>query len=883
MQSSARDATQEEVVNLIKQGHDIIDDIDNSLAGNRKDKLEVAIGYFRKALAKVSPPSLLWVNAKNGMGRVYIGLRLLDLAEKEFEEALAYCPQEASDWRAALRLNLGLVYRERGSQGNISKAIGYFQKALEQSDAVKDTATLAKINAELGNACFMLLNPDLSEVEKHYNKAAQLFDSGSRDHLQCIRSLAQVYHKMPNNRLDYLRKAAHLLEDALRISKLKEGTYIYADFSQSLANIYRDSVSLEKDIGLKGQWFQKADRAYQEALKVWTQEDVPSEYIKLQINIGMLYSNIQVGDYKKNMKEATKAFRNAIKVARKREFLYEWCRAHEEWGHLCKSTDKYGEAKKHYSKAIKGLSGLWKMAVIEEDYREWSKVVSGWYRDLGECHYRLGEYTEAVVAFESGKTRYLVELLTRHDASPRHARPEDQQAYVSLRDDIKNLEIQWRKESRLQREEAVIILEKLRKKRREYKNVSNRIHKDDPDFLPVAQPLTFDRIQALVPDKQTALVDIRILKDRALLFIITRHQLKKKYILTLPNCGWDAWFRPLGDRWVQTHNTLQELDMLDMHDSQHKKARWRDTIEETCAELYNQLLVKLDSRLRDLQIRRVVFLTHHALNLLPLHAAYREYKGEQVYLMDTYEISYCPSVLILERCLARLKSRQSTKTLLAVVNKKLELGKAEVDSLTRLSCWKKRLVSTDATISQVQEESKNAEFIHFSCHGAFKVAEPDNPFKMKLSLGREELTLSHVLGLDLQHARCVVLSACETGMTNYKDTADEYVGLPAGFLVAGAIAVIGSLWRVDDLATLLLMEKFYQNMLCNETSPPTALQQAQQWLRRLSAKGVAQHLKNLVDNGLYKDLAERYQLDSDQPPFAHPHFWAAFHVVGAGL
>jgi len=65
--------------------------------------------------------------------------------------------------------------------------------------------------------------------------------------------------------------------------------------------------------------------------------------------------------------------------------------------------------------------------------------------------------------------------------------------------------------------------------------------------------------------------------------------------------------------------------------------------------------------------------------------------------------------------------------------------------------------------------------------------------------------------LRLARTQLVTLSACETGLVEFgRGLADEYIGLPGILLQAGARAVVASLWAVDDLATALLMGRFYE-------------------------------------------------------------------------
>jgi len=113
------------------------------------------------------------------------------------------------------------------------------------------------------------------------------------------------------------------------------------------------------------------------------------------------------------------------------------------------------------------------------------------------------------------------------------------------------------------------------------------------------------------------------------------------------------------------------------------------------------------------------------------------------------------------------------------------------------------------------------------------------------------LKLSDIINgaIDLETSQLVTLSACETGIVDIRLSPDEYIGLPAGFMQAGAPAVVSSLWRVDDRSTALLMERFYQNHLKEGMSLPAALREAQLWLR-------------------------------DEKGYTNPYSWAAFTFTG---
>jgi tetratricopeptide (TPR) repeat protein len=101
------------------------------------------------------------------------------------------------------------------------------------------------------------------------------------------------------------------------------------------------------------------------------------------------------------------------------------------------------------------------------------------------------------------------------------------------------------------------------------------------------------------------------------------------------------------------------------------------------------------------------------------------------------------------------------------------------------------------------------DILHFATHGFFDAANPLASFI--LLSGREQpqkLTAAKLFENPLP-ARLVVLSACETGVGKTV-AGDDFLGLPRSFYLGGTLAVVSSLWPVDDFNTKLFMETFHR-------------------------------------------------------------------------
>jgi len=323
---------------------------------------------------------------------------------------------------------------------------------------------------------------------------------------------------------------------------------------------------------------------------------------------------------------------------------------------------------------------------------------------------------------------------------------------------------------------------------------------------------------------------------------------------------------------------------------------WFDTMDETLRRLDEALLRAVFAHITP--GTKVVLIPNRALNVLPLHACFREENGQRRYLLDDYEITYAPNCNILDLCQKRAEGMMAETdgagphNLFAVANPappyELVFSEWEVDEIARHFERKEVLVKAESK-QALLERGRHATVLHLSTHGIHDIG---SSFNSRLKLGKdEELNLEEVFEhLRLEKNWLVCLSACESGLLDYRDIADEFIGLQAGFLYAGAPTVIASLWSIADYTTALVMMKLYENIYQRSMTKAAALRQAQLWLKDLTAGEALKLLKAKEEVLEYSERMAREDIapvrravslhDPNSKPFSHPYFWAGYQLFG---
>jgi tetratricopeptide (TPR) repeat protein len=203
-------------------------------------------------------------------------------------------------------------------------------------------------------------------------------------------------------------------------------------------------------------------------------------------------------------------------------------------------------------------------------------------------------------------------------------------------------------------------------------------------------------------------------------------------------------------------------------------------------------------------------------------------------------------------------------------------------------------------------------FIHLATHG---VIDEDVPSRSAVILTQTDLPdpLDQVLHQrpvvdgrlsvrEIQRtwelkAELVTLSACETALGRTAG-GEGFVGFSQALLVSGTRSVCLSLWKVDDLAMALLMQRFYANLLGRHEGPAgrlpkaEALREAKAWLSHLTLPEVVNLAARLSGGeARSKGAAARRPAElaltvpavegqGPDRPYAEPYYWAAFVLIG---
>ncbi|MGK7873371.1 MAG: CHAT domain-containing protein [Xenococcaceae cyanobacterium] len=948
------------------------------IRGEKADNLEAAIACYRESLKVYTPDAFPtdWAMTQTNLGLAYSdrirGEKAdnLEAAIACYRESLKVHTPEAFPYQwAGTQTNLGNAYsnRIRGEKAdNLEAAIACYQESLKVYTSEAFPYQWATTQNNLGNAYLDRIRGEkadnLEAAIACYQESLKVYipQAFPYEWARTQNNLGNAYlERIRGEKADNLEVAIACYRESLKVYTPEAFPSDWAMTQNNLGIAYRKRIRREKADNLEA-----AIARYQESLKVYTSETFPYQWATTQNNLGNAYLDRIRGEKADNLEAAIACYRESLKVRTPEALPLECLRTGRNLGNLAFGEGNWQLAIEAYNRAIEAVEISWSWAMTPQSKQEVMEAAIDVYHNIVQACLNTKQNYLALEYVERSKTRNLVELLAtralkpRGDFSPAIVEELDrlrdklrtEQIYLANQERKYNTLLESGQPSQPSRPDRT-RLKQLQQELDEF--IERNISPIDPTFslTQKVETIPFSDIQSLI-DERTAIVEWYITGEKILAFIVSLDppqppldkggqletlQQERQLELSDRNLpsespflretgGISVWQSSTED-WTNLVNWVNEY----LRTYYTNRQQWRNELETRLPKLAE--ILHLDDILLHLPpgCDRLILIPHRFLHLLPLHAlpvssptqVGRGAGGEDKYLLDLFPrgVQYAPSCQLLK--LAQNQQRPDFYNLFAIQNPTGDLIYAELEVEAILSFFPSpssqilpRQEATEEAVRTYQELS-SVHCGHFACHGTFN---PQSPLESALILAnKERLTLGEIFELSLFQCRLVTLSACETGLTDFSNLSDEYIGLPSGFLFAGSPSVVSSLWTVSDLSTAFLMIKFYENLTPLSLTPlekvgqggagwaegkgvsvAIALQKAQQWLRDLNCqefereltkpqfqRAIAQ-LQQILSPADFFELedaieVERENLKKFNPnhkPFANPFYWAAFVATG---
>ena len=240
--------------------------------------------------------------------------------------------------------------------------------------------------------------------------------------------------------------------------------------------------------------------------------------------------------------------------------------------------------------------------------------------------------------------------------------------------------------------------------------------------------------------------------------------------------------------------------------------------------------------------------------------------SEGVFAAERYEISYIPSLTVLQRVLNR-KTSADNQNIAAFGDPRLPATSGfvplnhsaeEVEALGRVfpTGQVQPYLGGEATVNNFKRLDFNRlHAVHLATHGYGDRRDPDRSAILFSSDSTAEISscLLHadeIRRMDMPLA-LAFLSSCGSGIGR-RFAGEGTLSLARPFLIAGCREVIVTYWNIDDRATASFVKDFY-SILRDEGSSVRAL-----------------------------TTAKRRFIRGNRPLYRHPYFWAPYVLVGPG-
>lgn len=848
------------------------------LSYNFLGQRQEAISYFEKSLKvkRECSNNLDEGSSLGNIGGLYFSLGRVKEAFNYFFEALEVADAAGNiHERLVALVNLGgaFIHGER-----YSEAIEFLEHSLVLSKSLGERLMEASINHSLGAA--YANQGSYSQAFGYFQDALTIYQAiESQDgEATALHSLASIQYGRGE-----IKAAIRLAEQALAIRK-EIGDYIHEIDTQCLlGRIYKSLSEYGKSI----QIFQCAlDNCYPDVM--------PFEALEVCRNLGDLWLEVR------DLDAAIEAYEFAISTVEK-----------------CRQD-----------------------AIIESDKQNILRKLDQVYSKMVETCIKNNQLEKAIETAERSRSKWLSDLIFRNNLIQEGEIPEEVKVCLSKYDSIQkeidqihrsisghlnntisfgDLENTRDVRSRTLigvTDERIQVLEAQKRMVREELNTVDKITAS----LLEAKNITVESIQSLIDGASTAILSTYSTFENTYVFIL-RHNRTIDFH-TCRGQGLKKLHSWLLEKWIYPYVHINKNS--DEEECVSSRIRWQTEQPKVLKELADRL--GLEALIEKLEgIHEVVLIPSFCLHQIPFSAL----PVKDGYFGDRFRIRSIPSSQILEFCQQRLDSKGKNETSVSYATvedatEDLPCSNFEgelLSNLFKIPAERRLKGHRQATVENYRQLIRKVEGVISSHHAQSRL---DDALESALVLADGRITLGQLLtpGWRLPKLRDVFLSCCETGLGSPSQT-DDVLTLSAGFLCAGAISVVSTLWAVDDIAAALFSIRYHQHRQKLDRS--TALQKAQQYIRDMSGAELAQQYKQplitmldqkfevaeakrrqaeekrqqfCVDTQPYQKWQEKHdfwaevaiRIDDTQTrlkalcrealPFSHPTYWAGFISQG---
>lgn len=906
------------------------------LGGNAFGQLALrheALDYFAPAIRSLSIAADLytyadspaeWVLCRQLLSSLYVrrgeGERTDNLrrAATYTEQIRAHCPPQEMAYAAALMMlceihaTLALL-ADPGSNAELGIVYGTEAIARYAAQGDYEARMLSAATQQTLSACYLYRlvgDPlgNLQTAEQLLMDAAATFETlDDRVHWAEVQfNLGSVLVKQTDHVDDRV-----LLERAIQHYQAAAAIFEREGLSTRLAMVLNGmGIAQRNRASLSGgsvRGLQDAIAYYEQAIAHLDASTMPYEHGIAQMSIGNVYLDLHINDSDAaHLRRAFSHFFRALESFYSFPALSQRVRLNIATAHFFEGA--WEKAYQVFDQIIHhGLAEL-RATVSEAGQRGAIAETAEVYARAAYCLLAMTppNYTEAFRVLEAGKTRLLAESLALENLDL-SALPADQNV---LRDQIEVLRAEISQHEGVLRQAQIGARGDVEDIRRTFEQLTAKRHAlntllaEVRGILPAALPSapSAAEILAAIPEGAVLVAPLVTLVG-AKCFVIPggTREITAQHVLDLPELHDISLWARLGNKPASLDTEGSWLEAMRAYKA-NQIAKWRQLTKPILAWLWQVLMGPLAAYLAGLPQRRVLLIPSSGLQLLPLHAAQNPETG--AYFCDSYELAYVPSGYALTLLATRSAHNRTAGEAISFVggvadysqhapNARLGNLPNTAAEVALIAALMGSTACRDAAVNRgrLREAAAQASLIHLACHGGF--AWGKNPLATALYLhDAQPLTLAEIIGaLRLARAPHITLSACETGVIEINQAPDEFIGLPTGLLQAGAGSVLSSLWEVNDLAALLLMERFYHYHVADGAPRSTALWQAQRWLRQVTKAELLATLRarqaEVESDALqtaYTQLiaASESAIRSGESsvPLAAPEYWAAFTYTG---